>query len=214
MTPSLLLRRFRRNLADYGWSATFRKTLSYAFWAIHLHRVYRIYRIDLSKWHPPADLCPNGLAFKIIGSDDQGVIQQIEERYEWLQGHLKKKIEGGGVCLAALQDDRLIGFNLIGFGNVNIPLGGLKRTFRRGDAWSEHIAVQKNARQKGLGSALRYRIFDELRKRGVKRLYGGALRSNLASLTLARKVGFSIIVDVHYLRTLGKRRWRFERVPQ
>jgi L-amino acid N-acyltransferase YncA len=79
-------------------------------------------------------------------------------------------------------------------------------------AWSEHIAVRKEYRRSGLGAQLRFRIFQELKLRGVRRLYGGTLVTNSASLALARSVGFKEIADVHYRKILSFKRWRYTRV--
>lgn len=208
------VRKFQRNLEDYGWSITLRKGLGYPFKAVYAHQVYRIYRIDLTKPHAPAEPDGHGLIFRILGPDDDRAIGQIENVHEWLRGGLKETIGSGALCMTAFDGEFVAGFNLIGFGEVFMPLVNKHRKFRKVHAWSEQIAVHKDFRQRGLGAQLRYRIFDELRGRGFKRLYGGALTSNLASLKLARKVGFREIVDLHYIRVLGHDTWRYERVKQ
>ena len=80
-------------------------------------------------------------------------------------------------------------FNLINFEQAILILVKLKKELREGSAWSSHIAVKKEFRRTGLGSQVRYRIFEELRRRGIRRLYGGTLRSNTASLKLTRSWG-------------------------
>lgn len=127
---------------------------------------------------------------------------------------MKENLRAGALCLVALQGEKVAGFNLIGFGEVSMPLVNKQRIFRKGDAWSEQIAVMKDFRQLGLGSQLRYRIFEELGRRGYKRLYGGALTSNVGSLKLARKMGFREIIDIHYFRILGRDIWRYKKVKQ
>jgi ribosomal protein S18 acetylase RimI-like enzyme len=214
MNSSLLVRKVRRNLEDYGWSITLTKSLAYVFQALYAHQVYRIYRIDLTEPRLPGKFDRQGLTFKILSPDDHQAISQIEKDHEWLQGGLKESIQAGAVCLAALQGEKVAGFNLIEFGAVFMPLVNKKRTFRKGDAWSEQIAVMKDFRQMGLASQLRYRIFEELGRRGFKRLYGGALTSNVGSLKLARKVGFREIIDIHYFRILGRDIWRYKKVKQ
>lgn len=214
MRLSLFVRKFQRNVEDYGWPVTLRKSLGYLFQTFYAHQVYRIYRIDLTEPRPSALCDEQGLSFRILDPDDHQAISQIEKVHEWLQGGLKESIRAGALCLVALQGEKVAGFNLIGFGEVFMPLVNKKRTFRKGDAWSEQIAVMKDFRQLGLGSQLRYRIFEELGSRGVKRLYGGALTSNVGSLKLARKVGFREIIDIHYFRILGRDIWRYKKVQQ
>jgi len=214
MNSSVLVRKVRRNLEDYGWSVTLSKSLAYVFQVFYAHQVYRIYRIDLTAPRPSAQCEEQGLSFKILSPDDHQAISKIENVHEWLQGGLKESLRAGALCLVALQGEKVAGFNLIGFGEVFMPLVNKQRIFRKGDAWSEQIAVMKDFRQLGLGSQLRYRIFEELGRRGYKRLYGGALTSNVGSLKLARKVGFREIIDIHYFRILGRDIWRYKKVKQ
>lgn len=214
MNFSLFFRKFQRNLEDYGWPVTLRKGLGFLFKSIYVRQVYRIYRIDLTKPVHSAESGGHGLTFSILGAADDRAIHQIENVHEWLRGGLKESIQFGALCLAAFEGDVVAGFNLIGFGEVFMPLVNKRRTFHQGHAWSEQIAVHKDFRQKGLGALLRYRIFEELGRRGFKRLYGGALTSNIASLKLARKVGFREIVDIHYISVLGHDTWRYKRVKQ
>ncbi len=131
---------------------------------------------------------------------------------EWMRGELVDKIASGSLCLVILDENKVAGFNLITFGGVFIPLIKLKRVFHQHDAWSEHIAVHKNYRRRGLATQLRYRIFDELRRRGYKKLYGGTLVSNKPSLKLAHKLGFKEIADIRYLKILDSKSWRFNRI--
>jgi GNAT superfamily N-acetyltransferase len=214
MNFPLFVRKFQRNLEDYGWSITLRRGLGYLFKPVYAHHVYRIYRIDLTEPHVPAEPEEHGLIFKILDPDNDRAIDQIENLHEWLRGRLKESIKSGALCLTAFEGECVAGFNLIGFGEVFMPLVNKKRTFRKQHAWSEQIAVHKDFRQRGLGAQLRYRIFEELRGRGFKRLYGGTLPPNIASLKLARKVGFREIVDLHYTRILGYDTWRYKRVKQ
>lgn len=211
--PSAALK-FRRNIEDYGWLVALRKSSAYLLNVFYTHQVYRIYSIDLTKAHVSADSDGHGLTFKILSIDDDRAIEQIEDVHEWLRGELKDSIKRGALCLTAFEGDFVAGFNLIRFGEVTMHLVRKRRSFRPDQAWSEQIAVHKAFRQRGLGAQLRYRIFRELRERGFKRLYGGALSSNIASLKLARRVGFKEIVDIHYRRVLGRDSWRHERVRQ
>ena len=45
-------------------------------------------------------------------------------------------------------------------------------------------------------------------------LYGGALAENIASLKLARRVGFQEFVDIRYIRILGWTGRQYERVKK
>jgi GNAT superfamily N-acetyltransferase len=201
-----------RNFQDYGWRITTEKALAYLVRAIYFRQVYRIYRIELEEFRPPATIERSGFTFRILTPQNGDMIGQIEEIAEWMRGRLKEELVAGQICLVALDGDQVAGFNLINLKQATLVLVNLQKKLRKGSAWSEHIAVKKEYRKSGLGSQLRYRIFDELQKRGIRRLYGGTLRSNIASLKLARSVGFKEISDIHYRKFLSLEKWRYRRV--
>lgn len=214
MSPFIVWRKVRRNLQDHGWRVTIQKSLRYLLKPFYVERIYRIYEIDLRTDPSPARFPSKSLHFeaRILSPDDAFPIRQIEKSQEWLENKLTHKIRGGGLCLAAYENDKLAGFNLISFGEVFIPLINRKRTFRKGEAWSEQIVIMKEFRNQGLGSELRYRIFDLLRSRGIRKLYGGTLVGNTASLNLAKRVGFRAIADVRYRKILSRETWESRRV--
>lgn len=211
MKLHVFVRKVQRNVEDYGWGVVARKTLAHLLRLFYFHQVYRIYRIELDGTQPAGEDVP-GFTFKLLGPEDCDAIAQIESHAEWLHGTLQRRLGAGDMCLAVLEGSRVAGFNLVTFGTVHIPLVNLRAGFRAGEAWSEHIAVLKEFRQRGLAAELRYRIFAELRRRGIRRLYGGTLSSNLPSLKLTRHVGFREIVDVDYRRVLHCESWRYRRV--
>jgi GNAT superfamily N-acetyltransferase len=207
-----LARKVQRNLQDYGWHTTAQKTLAYLFRSVYFRQVYRIYRIDLDAAKPPEDPNDHNFRFQVLTTQDVEMIAQVENIAEWLRGRLTNAIANGQVCLVALDADEVAGFNLINFDHATLVLVNLKKKLRRGFAWSEHIAVKKKFRKSGLGSQLRFRIFQELKRRGVRRFYGGTLRSNTASLNLARSVGFKEIGDIHYRKFFSIEKWWYTRV--
>jgi GNAT superfamily N-acetyltransferase len=105
----------------------------------------------------------NHFTFKILTSQNLDMISQIENIAEWLRGRLTEAVAAGQVCLVALDRDEVAGFNLINFDDATLVLVNLKKKLRSGVAWSEHIAVKKEFRKTGLGSQLRFRIFQELK---------------------------------------------------
>jgi GNAT superfamily N-acetyltransferase len=207
-----LTHRVQRNLEDYGWRITVKKTLAYLVRSVYFQQIYRIYRIKLDATLPPENFDKHVFAFRILTARDVDMIAQVENIAEWLGGQLKDKIAAGQLCLVALDGEKVAGFNLINFEHATLVLVNLKKELRRGFAWSEHIAVRKEFRRTGLGSQLRCRIFEELKRRGIRRLYGGTLPSNTASLKLTRSVGFQEIADVHYRKFLSFENWRYKRV--
>ncbi len=206
------IRKVQRNFQDHGLYEVIRKSVAYLFRPLFEKRIYRLYKIDFLKIPPVAPPEIEGVTFKFLIPTDEAPIREIERLSEWLNGTVKARLESGAICLVAFDGDQFAGFNLISFGRVYMPLVKLYHTFRAGEAWSEQIAVSKDCRKKGLGANLRYRIFQELRKRGYRRFVGGALLNNIPSLKLARRVGFSEFVDIHYTGVLGWARRRYLRV--
>ena len=207
-----LAHKVHRNLQDYGWQITLKKTLAYLVRSVYFRQVYRIYRINLDRTIPAADHVNHQFTFKILTPQNVGMIMQVENVAEWLRGQLTGAIAAGQLCMVALDGDQVAGFNLINFDHATLVLVNLQKKLRKDFAWSEHIAVKKEFRKTGLGSQLRYRIFQELKRRGIRRLYGGTLRSNTASLALTRSVGFKEIGDIHYRKVLSFQKWWYTRV--
>lgn len=211
-TLSILVHKIQRNLEDYGWRVTLRKILAYLVRWIYFRQAYRIYRIKLDEIKTPNYSGRQEFVFKLLTTRDLDLIAQVENTAEWLRGQLEGKIAGGQLCLVALQGDKVAGFNLISLEQASLILVNRKRKLRRGSAWSEHLTVQKEFRRAGLGTQLRYQIFEELKRRGTHRLYGGTLRSNTASLRLTRSIGFKEICDIHYRNVLSFEKWTLKRV--
>ncbi len=206
-----LASKLKRNLRDFGLGITLRKSLGYLFGFFYRSTVYRIYRMDLRR-HNPRPPTEDEFIFRTIGQGDKACIQQIESMEEWLEGMVASKLANGGLCLVAMDKDAVAGFNIVGFGEVYMPLVRMRKTFLSDSAWSEQITVHNRYRGKGLGSELRYRMFAELKTRGYNRFFGGTLSNNLANLKLSKKVGFQEIADIRYVRILGKERRYISRV--
>jgi GNAT superfamily N-acetyltransferase len=207
MNTHLIIRKLKRNLFDYGLLATIKKSLFYVLKPFFYYTVYRVYCIELSMI-APREITETGFSYTIISPEDFKIIQQVEDMEEWLQGQLSKKLKQGGLCLVALDNYQVAAFNLIGFKNVFLPLIEKNIVLNPDEAWSEQITVHKQYRQRGVASALRYLIFSELKKRGIKKFFGAALKKNTPSLQLARKVGFREVEDISFMKFCGYRRWR------
>jgi GNAT superfamily N-acetyltransferase len=199
--------KIKRNIEDYGLYATTKKAVGHLVSPLYISRLYTVYAIDLSTTAVPKTE-NNHFAFRLLTLKDKHYIREIEAMEEWLNGRLEQRLRSGGLCLAALDGECLVGFNLIVFGKVEIPLIMKEKVFGPHEAWSEQITVKKEYRKQGVASALRYQIFTELKHRGIQEFYGGALRSNRASLKLAEKVGFREVADVHFIKILGRKTWR------
>ena len=206
------IRKFERNLEDHSFKVALSKSLAYLFRFCYERTVYRLYKIDLLNSSTVSETDIEGVTFRFVSPSDEACIRQIEDNSEWLSGTVRERLSAGALCIAALEGEQLAGFNLVSFGEVSMPLVHISHCFRPTEAWSEQIATIKNFRKKGLASQLRYRIFEELRGRGIRMFYGGALRDNLPSLKLARHVGFREFVEIRYTRLFARRRWRYVRL--
>jgi ribosomal protein S18 acetylase RimI-like enzyme len=204
-------RKLRRNLDDYGWRVALGKSLAQLVRLVYVHQTYEIYRIKLDAVRPRTGADQPHLNLKFLTAHDAEAIAQVEDMAEWLRGNLKRRIEAGQLCLVALSGSTVAGFNLISFGEVMLSLVGLKKGIQRRHAWSEHIAVQKKFRKRGLATWIHEVGFDELERRGIRRVYAGVLPSNAASLRLVRSAGFRKLLSIHYRKVLWWEGWRYER---
>jgi len=210
MSIFIAIKKVKRNFQDFGIRAVFAKGVQYLLKSVYANRSYRIYCRDLCalQW---SQVRPAGIEFKIVDKSDIQVIGQIEDMEEWLHGMLPE-IMSHGLCVAAFDGSQVVGFNLIAFQRVYISLLNMKKRLKPHQAWSEQITVLKEYRKQGLASALRYHVFSELKQRGIRLLYGGALVSNIPSLKSAEKVGFRFIADVQYRKVLTRECRTYRRI--
>ncbi|HEX6879856.1 MAG TPA: GNAT family N-acetyltransferase [Terriglobales bacterium] len=206
------IRKISRNFEDHGLRTLLRKALAFLIRPFYEDRTYRLYAIHLTHANLPVPAEIDGIEFRFLSSTHTKEIEQVESMSEWLHGTVTTRLNEGALCLVAFEGERLAGFNLISFGNVFMPLVNLHRRFRKDEGWSEQIAVAKDYRKHGLGANLRYRIFRELKFRGYRKLYGGALVDNVPSLKLAQRVGFHEFVDIRFTKRIRSMKWRYSRV--
>jgi hypothetical protein len=144
--------------------------------------------------------------FKLINSEDEKIIEQIENMEEWLRGQLKEKLKNNCMCMAVLDGNIVAGFNYVSIGEGFIPLLKLKIAIGENEAWSEQITISGEYRRMGLGNELRNQFYKELKKRGVRALYGHRQEFNVASKQSARKYTSEIIVRAEYTQILWDKR--------
>ncbi len=205
------IKKIKRNIEDYGINILLKKVLSELFGFLYLQRTYRVYFYDLTQ---PVSVMNNQSHIQIrrIEPNELNLILQIEEMSEWLQGKLRGKLIHGDICIGAMDKEKVAGYNLLTFGNVMIPLLKYIKSFKSKVAWSEHIAIAKEYRRQGIAGLLRNKVFIILQNLGYTRLFGGTLITNSASLKLAQKLGFKMLVDITYYRILLIRKWKFKRI--
>jgi GNAT superfamily N-acetyltransferase len=204
----------QRNREDYGLRVTLQKTVAYLARWIYFRQAYRIYRINVDTVQPRDPAGAHNFTFKLLNPQNTDMIAQVEDTAEWLRGQVKERIEAGQLCLVALDGEVVAGFNLINLKEA--PLLLVKRVMRlpRESAWSEHIAVRKEYRRMGLATTLRHRIFEVLKKGGIRKLYGGTLPTNTASLCLTKSIGFRILGDMRYRKLFSMEKWSFQRIRE
>jgi len=162
-----------------------------------VNRVIKIYCIDIPE-NFTTDAPKKHFVIKKINFKDLKIIEQIEFLEEWLTNKVEKKLMQNDMCIVALEKNRVVGFNMISFGKIFIP--SLEKTIqlKQNEAWSYQITVHKNYRNQHIGAALRYKVFYELVKKNIKKLYGATYANNKGALKLADRTGFHVISEIHY----------------
>jgi GNAT superfamily N-acetyltransferase len=210
---NVLLKKFIRNLNDYGFLIAIKKLITYPFEKIYKRKDYLIYKKDLQRYIPNEKTNPL-FEYKFYEghSINEHIVNQILAMEEWLIDKIKFILKHGGLCIVALDGDKVAGFNLVSFNEVYMPLLELKKKFRKDQAWSEQITVSKDYRKHGLGSILRYKMFNELKKRGYRSLYGGTMWDNWSNIELSKKVGFEIFVKISFKRIFNNKKYTYHRI--
>ncbi len=149
---NVLLKKFKRNLSDYGFLIAVKKMITYPFEKVYKRKDYLIYKKDLRRYVPNEKTNP-AFEYKFYESQNinENVVKQILAMEEWLADKMKFLLEHGGLCLVALDKDKVAGFNLVSFNEVYMPLLEMKKKFRKDQAWSEQITVSKDYRKQGIG---------------------------------------------------------------
>ena len=138
----------------------------------------------------------------MIGPEDGTIINQIENVEEWLKGKLRSKLQKNGLCMAILDREKVVGFNLATTGEGLIELLKLKIITKSDEAWSEQITINKDYRRRGLANLLRNHFYEELRNKGIQALYGHRQEFNIASKGSARKYTSTELGIASYLKVL------------
>jgi GNAT superfamily N-acetyltransferase len=210
---NVLLKKFKRNLGDYGFLIAVKKMITYPFEKVYKRKDYLIYKKDLRKYtlNEKTNLAFEYKFYDSYNMNDK-IINQILSMEEWLMGKMEYILKHGGLCVVVHDGENVAGFNLVSFNKVYMPLLELTKRFRKDQAWSEQITVSKDYRNQGLGSILRYKMFNELKNRGYKALYGGTMWDNWSNIELSKKVGFEIFVKVSFKRLFNKKKYSYQRI--
>ena len=170
MNFAIITKKILRNKNDYGLFITFKKSIAYIIKPFYENKTYRIYRLNLDSYQfMPSSGCT--YIFRWIDHDDTILIEQIENMEEWLKGKVRILLQSSYLCMVALDGEKVAGFNIITLDKGRLPLIAFSKKLRDHEAWSVQITVNKNYRGKGLATELRYRVFNELKKMGLKTFY-------------------------------------------
>ena len=200
--------KFHRNYTDYGLWISSKKSIAYVCQSFYRKIIYHLYELNLNKY-VDTETKKSRYVFRLIQPEESQLIDQIEEMEEWLQGKLRNKLQRGCLCMAVMDNDKVIGFNYVSIGDGYIPLLSLRIITGPKQAWSEQITISSDYRRQGLGSLLRSHFYKELRSRGITNLYGHRQEFNIASRQSARKFTAGILARAEYTRVLHLHRLQF-----
>ena len=207
----MLVRKFTRNLEDYGLWLTLRKAINFLLKPVYQKKAFIIYELNIDG-PPKRERNMEGYISKLLATGDDSFINQIEEMEEWLKGSLKARIKTNGLCMALIKRNQVIGFNLATMGEGSIPLLKLRVITSNSEAWSEQITIHKDFRRKGLGTELRSKFYSELKNRGVIALYGHRQEWNIASKRSVRKYTSKELVKAEYTKIFNFERLRYTKL--
>jgi len=199
-----MLYKLLRNFNDFGFWLCFKKSISYLCKPFYENMVLVVYNVEIEKV-VVQEASKNDFNFKLVNNKDTYLINQIEKMEEWLQGKVEGKLQRGGICMAIIDRDKVIGFYLTALGEIFIPLLKMKVIIEPCEAWGEQVTIKKKYRRNGLATELKSKIYSEFKKSGIKTVYGHAALYNKASLKSAEKFKTQHLAVVQYLRYLNYR---------
>lgn len=203
--------KFIRNKRDYGLWTSIKKSTKILINPIYQKITYIIYELDLKNVHK-AEINNIDYRFKMLTVEDDDFINQIENMEEWLKGSIKESLTTNGICFVITKKDKVAGFNWVTLGEGTIPLLKLRVIIKPDEAWSEQITIHKDFRRRGLSNILRTQFYRELKKMGIKALYGHRQVWNISSKMSARKYTYRELVKADYIKIFNKHRLRFAKL--
>jgi GNAT superfamily N-acetyltransferase len=145
-----------------------------------------------------------GYDVKFLGLEDMMEMAQIPYRpfrYE----ELRSRLEDGNLCLGARRDGHLVAFTWCNF--TRCKSQGYSFPLNDDEAYSFDAYTAPELRGQGLAPALRYRLYEELARKGRTKLYSMSDRFNAPALRFKLKLGAKILRPDWYVTLF--RRWHF-----
>jgi len=203
--------KFKRNLYNYGILITLKKTFYFVVKPVYKKLTYKIYFIELNQFnHLP--IRNNNFVYKFVNKDDIKIIRQIEDMEEWLQNRIMDKLNSNCICLAAIDNNTVVGFLIANLNELSIPWINFKKKLKANVCYGEQIAINKKYRRIGLAASLRLRLFEKLRNGGISKFYVGIPTWNKIIRKSLNKFGFNYLVDLSYTKFFMCEGLRLKRV--
>ncbi len=199
-------------LRDFGIKHTLRRILEEVLLGrFYLSRQFIIYDKQLTELDRLRLQNPD-LEFSFISENSYEIIQQIEELSGFPREIVSKKLMDGSECLVARDNNKLVGFNLVSYGNVHIPSLDLHLMLAGSEAWSEQITISLPYRRSGVASDLRHIMFHHLSNKEYTKLTGGYVPFNQGSGMLAKELGFVEREKVTFVKILKWKKYSVQRL--
>ncbi len=198
-----------RNLHDFGAYITAQKSAAYFLKPLFEFHSRIIYHVKLDVL-PQIELVENDYKFKLVGLDDNALINQIQAMEEWLVDRMRPMLLSGAVCMAALRRGNVAAFYLANLEKGVVSKLHLEIALGERDAFGEQITVHKAHRRRGLATSLRYFSYSYLREKGITSVLGHRAVDNIASKKSAQKYCYTDLAKMQYVRFLNSRRLRYK----
>lgn len=210
MTFRTINRKLLRNYHDYGVKISTKKAFLNLLKPIYYNRSLIIYKIELKHLEFNESKKTNFI-FKLVSLHDSSIIDHIEQMEEWLQGQLRSMLSEGRLCMAILNNNKVVGFYLASLHETIIPSLKLKVFLKKNEAWGDQITINKGQRRKSLATILRRNIYGELKRIGIEKVFGHIDIDNKPSLKAIDRFPFEIIGILHYRAIFKVLRMKFIR---
>lgn len=176
------------------------------FKKLFLFRSFVIYDKDLTKLNNVRLKNPK-LKFLFIFEDNSEILDKLEEISGFSRDLIMERLKTGSDCLVAMEGDKVVGFNMVSFGNIYIHYLEQYMNLLESETWNEQISISNQYRYKGVASDLRDVMFEHLKEKGYTRCIGGTLKINVKARMLARRTGFIEREKVTFIRVLKRKKY-------
>jgi len=123
--------------------------------------------------------------------------------YKWFEKEeALKRLEAGDVLLVVKDEEKMVFYQWIDFGEIDLPYLDLSFFIPDGTACMAYMYTEPEYRGKGVASKAKPLVFKFLRKNGILRAFSVIAPNNAESLRINNKFGFKEYQTVTYWRFL------------